>query len=112
MADLEPTAAPGAGGEDPWLTVGQISDELQIHPATVRLWIKTGRLSANRVRRTWRVRRSEMQRALRAGASRPPTEPGPESPAPVQGQSALAPTAAPRTLADRLLVVSARPGGQ
>ena len=52
-------------GEDPWLTVPQVSAQLRIHPATVRIWIKSGRLAAVRVGREWRVRQSEVDRALR-----------------------------------------------
>ena len=41
MADIPDRSGPG---EDPWLTVQQVSEELKIHPATVRVWIKSGRL--------------------------------------------------------------------
>ena len=55
--------------EDPWLTVPQVSDELKLHPATVRAWVNSGRLAAVRAGRTWRVRRSEVDRALLSDAS-------------------------------------------
>ena len=58
-----------APDEDPWLTVSQVSDELKLHPATVRVWINSGRLAAVRAGRTWRVRRSEVDRALLSDAS-------------------------------------------
>lgn len=61
-----PTPTPG---EDPWLTVPQVSEELKLHPATIRAWVKTGRLAAVRAGRTWRVRRSEVDRALMSDAS-------------------------------------------
>src|SRR5450755_4015337 len=65
MAD--PTAP--TPDEDPWLTVPQVSEELKLHPATVRAWVKSGRLAAVRAGRTWRVRRSEVDRALLSDAS-------------------------------------------
>ena len=58
-----------APDEDPWLTVPQVSEELKLHPATVRVWINSGRLAAVRAGRTWRVRRSEVDRALLSDAS-------------------------------------------
>ncbi len=67
MAD--PTATRPAPDADPWLTVQQVSDELKLHPATLRRWIKTERLAAVRAGREWRVRRSEVERALMADAS-------------------------------------------
>jgi len=95
---------PTAPEDDPWLTVPQVSEELKLHPATVRVWINTGRLAAVRAGRTWRVRRSEVDRALLSDAS----------PAYVQQESAPSPTAAeapngsarrdaPRKLADHIL---------
>ena len=60
----EPTSSTPASGDDPWLNVPQVSDELKIHPATVRAWVKSGRLAAVRVGRTWRVRRSELERGI------------------------------------------------
>ena len=58
-----------APDEDPWLTVPQVSEELKLHPATVRVWVNSGRLAAVRAGRTWRVRRSEVDRALLSDAS-------------------------------------------
>ena len=31
--------------EDPWLTVPQVSEELKLHPATVRAWVKSAAAS-------------------------------------------------------------------
>jgi excisionase family DNA binding protein len=99
---------PVAGDEDPWLTVPQVSAELKIHPATVRIWIKTGRLRAVRVGREWRVRRSEVNRTLMSDAS------------PAYGQEhgtsdpgrAAGPTPAPRQIADHIMTVTAAPGAE
>jgi excisionase family DNA binding protein len=50
---------------DPWLTVGEIANELRVHPATVRLWVADGWLNAIRPgRRKLLVRRSELDRVL------------------------------------------------
>ena len=53
-----------------WLTVQQVADMLQLHPETVREWLREGRLEGVRLgeRRTgWRVRESEVARFLEAG---------------------------------------------
>jgi excisionase family DNA binding protein len=95
----------GAADIDPWLTVPQVSDELKIHPATVRVWINSGRLAAVRAGRTWRVRRSELDRALRADTSaargQAVLEPAHQSP----------PRLAPRQIADHIMTITpaARP---
>src|SRR5438309_5035274 len=91
-----------APDEDPWLTVPQVSEELKLHPATVRVWINSGRLAAARAGRTWRVRRSEVDRALLADASSAYGRPHP-TPASVID---AAPTAAPRNIADHILTVA------
>jgi excisionase family DNA binding protein len=100
----EPPSSPPAFADDPWLTVGQVSDELKIHPATVRIWIKSGRLAAVRVGRTWRVRRSELQRALLADASPAFVQDGDS--AAVRAPAAGVPTPAPMQIADQILTIT------
>ena len=95
-------------GEDPWLTVPQVSAELKIHPATVRIWIKDGRLRAVRVGREWRVRRSEVDRALMLQASPAYAEEHSDSRDP--GQTS-APIPAPRQIADHIMTVGPIPAG-
>src|SRR5690348_10969238 len=52
--------------EDPWLTIGEIADELRLSPATIRSWIRKGILSATRAgQRKFLVRQSELERMLR-----------------------------------------------
>ncbi len=52
--------------EDSWLSLAEIGEELRVNPATVRLWISNGELTAMRAgRRKLLVRRSELQRMLR-----------------------------------------------
>ena len=48
--------------EDPFLTVPAIANELHVHEVTVRTWIRNGSLRAIRAGRTYRVRRSELDR--------------------------------------------------
>jgi excisionase family DNA binding protein len=102
---------PTAPEDDPWLTVPQVSEELKLHPATVRVWINTGRLAAVRAGRTWRVRRSEVDRALLSDAS----------PAYVRHEATSSPPAgeapngssrrdAPRKLADHIMTFEPGPG--
>jgi excisionase family DNA binding protein len=50
---------------DPWPTLAEIASELRVNPATVRLWISRGKLSAMRAgQRKLLVRRSELDRML------------------------------------------------
>lgn len=93
-------------GEDPWLTVPQVSAELKIHPATVRIWIKTGRLRAVRVGREWRVRRSEVDRTLMSDAS-PAYGQGHDAREP---NRASGPMPAPRQIADHIMAVGPAAG--
>jgi len=93
--------------DDPWLTVPQVSDELKLHPATVRAWVKSGRLAAVRAGRTWRVRRSEVDRALLSDAS--PAYVRQEASPPSSAQIDALRTAAPRQIADHIMTVGPEP---
>jgi excisionase family DNA binding protein len=97
--------------EDPWLTVPQVSEELKLHPATVRVWIKTGRLAAVRAGRTWRVRRSEVDRALLSDASPAYRRDGASATA-LGSKASTEPsrTEAPRKLADHIMAVGPAAG--
>src|SRR5258708_21810024 len=97
--------------DDPWLTVPQVSEELKLHPATVRAWVKSGRLAAVRAGRTWRVRRSEVDRALLSDAS-PAYARQEASSAPRAGPADGSRTAAPRQIADHIMSVGHRPAEQ
>jgi excisionase family DNA binding protein len=69
-------------GEDPWLTVQQVSQELGVHEATVRKWIATKRLPASRPGpRRLRVRRSDVDRLLGSDSSFGSSPPPPPPPA-------------------------------
>ena len=102
MAD--PTSGAPSRGKDPWLTVPQVADELSIHPATVRVWINSGRLAAVRAGRTWRVRRSDLDRALLLDAS-PAASQDASSALPEAQLEAPSPLA-PRQIAPRMLAPS------
>ena len=60
--EIEPDPA---DEDDPWLTLAEIAEELRVNPATVRLWVRRGRLKAMRAgQRKLLVRRSELDRML------------------------------------------------
>jgi excisionase family DNA binding protein len=99
MAENRPTP-----DEDPWLTVPQVSAELKIHPATVRAWVKNGRLAAARVGRAWRVRRSEVDRALMLDSSPAYARQDPGFSA--ESDHLASPTPAPRQMADHILTIT------
>jgi excisionase family DNA binding protein len=103
-----PTSAPE---QDPWLTVAQVSEELKLHPATVRAWVKSGRLAAVRAGRTWRMRRSEVDRALLSDASPAYVHQEASSP-PSFAQTDAFRTAAPRQIADHIMTVGLEPAEQ
>ena len=94
--------------QDPWLTVLQVSAELKIHPATVRVWINDGRLRAVRVGREWRVRRSEVDRALLSDASPAYLQEQSFSP-PRESDTGWGRTPAPRQIADHIMTVAPEP---
>jgi excisionase family DNA binding protein len=87
--------------------VPQVSEELKLHPATVRSWVKTGRLAAVRAGRTWRVRRCEVDRALLSDAS--PAylrQEATSSPSLSEKPDAPSRTLAPRQIADHIMAPS------
>jgi excisionase family DNA binding protein len=87
--------------EDPWLTVQQVSEELNVNPVTVRAWIKQERLRAVRAGKGFRVRRSELERALGVGTSPPRAMRSTEEPDPT-----VSPRSAPRRVADQIITVA------
>ena len=52
--------------DERWLTVAQASERLQVHPETVREWLRTKRLRGTLLSRRagWRIRYSEVERLL------------------------------------------------
>src|SRR5436305_14703885 len=54
-----------------FLTVQDVADLLKLNQQTVRNWIDQGSLPALRVGRRVRIRRSDLERVLAAGATRP-----------------------------------------
>jgi excisionase family DNA binding protein len=101
MADSPERSEPT---EDPWLTVQQVSKELNVNPVTVRAWIKAERLRAVRAGKGFRVRRSELERALGTQAST--ARPGSTS----QTGPAASPSPAPRRIADQIITVAPSSG--
>ena len=54
-----------------WLTLQQIADELQLHIETVREWVRTKRLTAYRVGRDYRVKRTDLNEFLEERRTKP-----------------------------------------
>ncbi len=52
--------------EHEWLTVAQVAELIQVHPETVREWLRVGRLPGTLISRRagWRVRRRDVERFL------------------------------------------------
>ncbi len=52
--------------EQEWLTVAQVAELIQVHPETVREWLRVGRLPGTLISRRagWRVRRRDVERFL------------------------------------------------
>lgn len=46
------------------LTAQEAADFLKVHIATIKRWIKEGRIKAVKIDRGWRIRRSEIERIL------------------------------------------------
>lgn len=46
---------------DELLTVNEVAQILKIHPFTIRLWLKQGKLSGVKIGGRWRVRRSALE---------------------------------------------------
>jgi excisionase family DNA binding protein len=42
-----------------WISVEEAAKELDVHPETIRTWIKEGILNAVAVKRTFRIRRTD-----------------------------------------------------
>ena len=58
--ELEELADPSSSGPEEWLTVEQVSTQLQVSQRSVYRALRDGRLSAVKVGAQWRVRREEL----------------------------------------------------
>jgi len=50
--------------DDQLLTLPEIAQTLGMNPSTVRLWVREGRLPAEKVGRKWMVRRADLEQML------------------------------------------------
>ena len=50
--------------DDELLTLPEIAQTLGMNPSTVRLWVREGRLPAEKVGRRWMVRRTDLEQML------------------------------------------------
>lgn len=73
--------------QERWLTVEQVADQMQVHPETVRQWLREGKVLGTLLSRKagWRVAESEVQ-AILSGGLRPGD--------PAKGKGEAAPLAA------------------
>jgi excisionase family DNA binding protein len=78
--------------EDPFLTVPAIANELHVNEVTVRSWIRKGSLRAIRAGRTYRVRRSELDRyvSMRTDGGDDEVSPPPIGPGDLETEPLLA----------------------
>jgi excisionase family DNA binding protein len=49
------------------LTVEDAARLLQIHPRTLRIWLRQGRIKARRYGRLWRILESDLEAFIRGG---------------------------------------------
>ncbi len=63
LADVRPTGAE----QDAYLSVSKAAAFVDVHPDTIRVWIKAGRRSGYRAGRELRVLRSELRHFLAVG---------------------------------------------
>lgn len=56
----------GRMGQDRWLTVAQVAAMVQVHPETIREWLRAGRLPGTLLSRRagWRIRQRDAERLL------------------------------------------------
>ena len=47
-----------------WMTVEQIAQDLQVHPTTVREWIRNKKLKAAKFGRDYRIKREDYERFI------------------------------------------------
>jgi excisionase family DNA binding protein len=57
--------------ESEFLTVAEVAQTLKLNQQTVRNWIDQGSLPALRIGRRVRIRRSDFERLIEAGATQP-----------------------------------------
>jgi|SRR5271165_4123842 len=75
------------GADDGLLSVADVARLLSVTEPTVRIWIKDGKLRAQRAgARFWRIRQSEVDRMLAAHTVDPPS-PSPDARPPTAAQA-------------------------
>jgi excisionase family DNA binding protein len=62
--------------EERFYSLEEIAERLRVSNQTIRRWIKSGRLTAYKPGREWRIRPSDLEEFLEARRVRPEGEPG------------------------------------
>ena len=60
--------------------VSQLSEILDLHPKTVRRFIRDGKIRATKIGREWRVRKEDLQQYAHGELANKPSEPQPTTP--------------------------------
>jgi excisionase family DNA binding protein len=71
LSQLEKAQVANGDLEDSFLTVAEVAEMLKLNQQTVRNWIDQGSLPALRVGRRVRIRRSDFDRLVTEGSTRP-----------------------------------------
>lgn len=71
-------SAPSPTSDDGYLSIARAAELAEVHPDTVRGWMKEGRLARHQAGRELRVRRSDLH-AFLAAAPAAPGQPTPEA---------------------------------
>ncbi|MBN1948012.1 MAG: helix-turn-helix domain-containing protein [Bradymonadales bacterium] len=61
-------------------TVARISEILDLHPKTVRRFIREGKIKATRIGREWRISKADLRQYTHAELANTPDEPRPATP--------------------------------
>jgi excisionase family DNA binding protein len=56
-------------GNEKWSSIDEISEHIQVHKDTIRIWIKKGEIPAHKIGKQWRFRISEIDEWVSSGKS-------------------------------------------
>ena len=56
-------------GNEKWSSIEEISEHIQVHKDTIRIWIRKGDIPAHKIGKQWRFRISEIDEWVSSGKS-------------------------------------------